>query len=173
VSAPAQDAAAPPRDAVPYMERTRRLYARQTPYRWVVLDRASDPPPWTPLWAPLAQSRVALVASGGVHRADQPPFHFHEDTSWREIPADTPATELRVAHFGYDVRDARRDPGCVFPIAALRALAAEGAIGAIVEPALSFMGGIYSQRRVRDDLAPRLRDFVLRQRADLAYLVPA
>jgi D-proline reductase (dithiol) PrdB len=122
---------------------------------------------------PIARARVALIASGGVHRADQPPFHFHEDTSWREIPTDTPVTELRVAHFGYDVRDARRDPGCVFPTAALRALVAEGAIGALVEPALSFMGGIYSSRRVRDDLAPRMRDFVLRQRVDLAYLVPA
>jgi len=155
------------------MERTRRLYAKQAPYRWVVHDRAAEPPPWTPLTTPLARARVALITSGGVHRADQPPFHFHEDASWREIPTDTPAAELRVAHFGYDVRDARRDPGCVFPIAALRALAAEVAIGALVSPALSFMGGIYSSRKVRDDLAPRMRDFVLRQRADLAYLVPA
>ncbi len=162
-----------PRDAVPYIERTCSLYARQSPYRWVVNDRASDPPPWAPLTVPLTRARVALIASGGVHRADQPPFHFHDDTSWREIPTDTPAAELCVAHFGYDARDARRDPGCVFPIAALRALASDGAIGGTVEPALSFMGGIYSSRRVRDDLAPRLRDFVLRERADLAYLVPA
>jgi len=46
-------------------------------------------------------------------------------------------------------------------------------IAGLAGPALSFMGGIYSARLVRDDLAPRLRDFVLRQRADLAYLVPA
>jgi D-proline reductase (dithiol) PrdB len=166
-------AAGPPPDAVPYIERTRALYARQAPYRWLVNDRVSDPPPWSPFEVPLARARVALIASGGVHRADQPPFHFREDTSWREIPIDTPADALRVAHFGYDVRDARRDPGCVFPLGALRALASEGAIAALVDPALSFMGGIYSSRRVRDDLAPRLRDFVLRQRADLAYLVPA
>jgi len=35
------------------------------------------------------------------------------------------------------------------------------------------MGGIYSARRVREELAPRFRDFVLREEADLAFLVPA
>lgn len=162
-----------PRDAVPYMERTRRLYASQAPYRWVVNDPAEDPPPWTPIAKPLSALRVALIGSGGVYRDDQEPFHFRNDTTHREIPVDCDPTRLRVAHFGYDVRDARSDPGCVFPLRALRALAAEGVIGGVVATALSFMGGIYSARRVRDDLAPRLRDWVLRERADLAYLVPA
>jgi hypothetical protein len=162
-----------PSEAVPYIERTRSLYSTQAPYRWLQNDRALTPPPWTPIEKPLAASRVALIASGGVHLASQPPFHFRNDVSHREIPADAQNDDLRVSHFGYDVRDAQRDPGCVFPLAALRALAAEGTIAGIAGPALSFMGGIYSARLVRDDLAPRLRDFVLRQQADLAYLVPA
>lgn len=171
---PGSDAISPiPPDAVPYIERTRSLYSSQPPYRWLRNDPATDPPPWTPIAKPLGASRVALIASGGVHLAGQPPFHFRNDVSHREIPADAENEDLRVSHFGYDVRDAQRDPGCVFPLAALRALAAEGAIAGIAGPALSFMGGIYSARLVRDDLAPRLRDFVLRQRADLAYLVPA
>lgn len=163
----------PPPDAVRYIERTRSLYSSQPPYRWLHHDPATNPLPWTPITKPIATSRVALLASGGIHLATEPPFHFRNDVSHREIPADTQNEDLRVAHFGYDVRDAQRDPGCVFPLTALRALATEGAIGAVADPALSFMGGIYSARLVRDDLAPRLRDFVLRQRADLAYLVPA
>jgi D-proline reductase (dithiol) PrdB len=162
-----------PADAVAYIERTRRLYATQRPYRWVVHDPEREPPPWTPIERPLSALRVALISSGGVYRADQAPFHFRNDTSERAIPLDTDPADLRVAHFGYDVRDARRDPGCVFPVRALRGLAREGVIGAVVDPAVSFMGGIYSARRVREELAPRLRDFVLRQRTDLAYLVPA
>lgn len=164
--------AAPP-GAVPYIERTRRLYSTQAPYRWVNHDPEAEPPPWTPIQRPLADSRLALVASGGVHLASQEPFHFRNDVSHREIPLETENAELRVTHFGYDVRDARRDPGCVFPLAALRALAAERAIAGLSGPALSFMGGVYSARLVRDELAPRLRDLVLRQQADLAYLVPA
>ena len=162
-----------PTRAVSYIERTRRLYSSQAPYRWVECDSEREPPPWTPIERPLASLRVALIASGGIHRDDQEPFHFRNDTSHREIPFDTPPTRLRVAHFGYDVRDAARDPGCVFPVRALRELAGEGVIGGTAGPALSFMGGIYSARRVREELAPRLRDLVLRQEADLAYLVPA
>lgn len=165
--------ASAPADAVAYIERTRSLYSSQPPYRWVRNDPGGDPPPWRPITKPLRAVRVALIASGGVHLESQPPFHFRNDLSHREIPADAENHELRVAHFGYDVRDARRDPGCVFPLAALRELASGGVIGALAGPALSFMGGIYSARLVRDELAPRLRDFVLRQRADLAFLVPA
>lgn len=43
----------------------------------------------------------------------------------------------------------------------------------MVDPALSFMGGIYSTRLVSEEVAPGFLDFVLRQQADLAYLVPA
>jgi D-proline reductase (dithiol) PrdB len=161
---------APVAEAVPYIERTRTLYASQAPYRWVVNH---DVPPWTAPKRLLAESRVALIASGGVHLRSQEPFHFRNDCSHREIPFDAPAEELAVAHFGYDLRDARRDPGCVLPLAALRALCERGGIGSLPDHALSFMGGIYSARRVREELAPRLRDQVLRQNADLAYLVPA
>jgi D-proline reductase (dithiol) PrdB len=162
-----------PVDAIAYIERTRQLYASQAAYRWVVNDPTQDPPPLTPIDRPLAELRIALIGSGGIYRDDQEPFHFRNDTSHREIPVDSDAARLHVAHFGYDVRDAQRDPGCVFPLRALRELAASGVIGGLVATALSFMGGIYSARRVRDELAPRFRDWVLRERADLAYLVPA
>ena len=161
-----------PSDAVEYMERTRTLYASQRPYRWLVHDPATEPPPWTPIEGPLDQKRVVLISSGGVHRVDQEAFHFRNDTSQREIPIETEPDQLRVAHFGYDTEDAKRDPACVLPTRALRELAEAGEIGGVVDPAISFMGGIYSQRLVRDELAPRLRDFVLRERADLALLVP-
>ena len=162
-----------PARAVGYIERTRELYSSQAPYRWIQNDPERDPPPWTPIDKPLSSLRVALMASGGVHRAEHEPFHFRNDTSHREIPPETPLTRLRVSHFGYDVRDATRDAGCVFPLRALRDLASDGVLAGLAGPALSFMGGIYSARQVRDELAPRLRDRVLRQQADLAYLVPA
>ena len=162
----------PPGDSVPYIERTRRLYASQPPYQWAVHDREHDPPPWTPIEGPLTSMRIALIGSGGVHLAEQKPFHFRNDLSTREIPFETASDDLEVAHFGYDTSDAKRDPACVLPLRALRELSAAGEIGDVVEPALSFMGGIYSARLVREDLAPRLRDFVLGEQADLALLVP-
>ena len=158
---------------VPYIERTRELYARQTPYRWVHNDREADPPPWTPIRKPLGELSIALISSGGAYLEAQEPFHFQNDASHREIPRDVDPSGLRISHFGYDTRDAKRDPSCVLPIRALCELESESSIARFPGPALSFMGGIYSARLVRDELAPRLLDEVLRQEADLAYLVPA
>jgi hypothetical protein len=161
-----------PEDSVRYIDRTRALYAKTKPYQWVRHDPLREPPPWTPITKPLSALRIAVISSSGVHRKDQEPFHFRNDLSDREIPLDTDPSDLAVSHFGYDMTDAGRDSGCVFPLRALRDLTRDGVIGALVDPMISFMGGIYSARLVRNQLAPRLRDFVLRERADLAFLVP-
>ena len=161
-----------PEDAVPYIDRTRTLYAAQKPYRWVVHDRETEPPPFTPIEGELADQRVAVIGSGGVHLAGQEPFHFRNDCSHRAIPLSSEPEDQRVAHFGYDTTDAKRDPACVLPVRALRELAEAGEVGSAVDPALSFMGGIYSSRQVRDDVAPRFRDFVLGEKASLVLLVP-
>lgn len=161
-----------PDDPVHYIERTRELYATQQPYRWVTHDPQREPPPWTPIERPLSELRVALIGSAGVHLDSQEPFHFRNDLSHRDIPIDIDPADLCVAHFGYDLGPARRDAGCVFPVRALRELRDEGVVGDLVDPALSFMGGIYSARRVREQVAPRFRDFVVRERTDLAFLVP-
>ena len=153
---------------IDYIPRTRELYADYPPYRWVV----NEDVPWTPLAKPLDRCRVALVSTGGVHHKDQPPFHTRDDTSHREIPRDVPVEELRVAHFGYRTEDATSDPNCVFPIERMRELEAEGVIGEFADPAYSAMGGIYSARRVREELAPRLIERLTQQRVDVLYLVP-
>lgn len=154
------------------MDRTRRLYASQPPYRWRVHDPVDEAPPWTPIEGALGEHRLAVISSGGVHHVDQAPFHFRNDTSHREIPVDTPREALRVSHFGYDTTDAQRDPACVLPIRAASRLAEAGVIGSLVDRALSFMGGIYSQRLVEEEVAPRFLDFVQRERASLVLLVP-
>ncbi len=154
---------------IDYIPRTREMYPGYLAYRWVVSEDA----PWTPLRRPVAESTVALVTSGGVHMADQEPFHIRDDTSLREIPRDAPVSDMRVRHFGYLTDDARADPNCVFPIERMRELAAEGVIGDLWDPAYSFMGGIYSVRRVTDELCPDLIGRLSAGRVDLLFLVPA
>ncbi len=157
--------------AVDYIERTRELYSPLPPYRWT--DLRGEPVPWTPLAKPLSECRVALCSTGGVYLDGQEPFHFKDDTSVRHIPSSAENDELRVAHFGYPIGDAERDPGCVFPLASLRRLAAEGTIGALAETAVTCMGGVYSQRRVREELVPAVVEVLRSQDIDLFYLVPA
>ncbi len=153
---------------VEYIPRTRELYSGFTPYRWVVNDAA----PWTPLRKPLAECKVALMSSGGIMYRDQPRFH-REDTSYRRIPKSARRDELSVWHFGYPTRDAEIDPNCVFPLERMRELEAAGVIGELSDPAFSFMGGIYSARKVRTELAPRIVDELRAARVDAFLLVPA
>jgi D-proline reductase (dithiol) PrdB len=156
---------------VDYIDATRDTYATlgYTAYRWV---RSEDPPPFARPRKPLHDSRIALIASGGIYVAGQIAFHFKDDTSFRRVPTDTPTDQLRATHFAYDLTDARRDPNVVFPIDTLRRLAESGRIGGLTRDAFSFMGGIYSSRRVRDELAPAIAREVVDEGADAALLVP-
>ncbi|MDH4145387.1 MAG: glycine/betaine/sarcosine/D-proline family reductase selenoprotein B [Acidimicrobiia bacterium] len=160
-----------PSTAVDYIAETRATYDAlgYPPYRWVA---STDDPPLATLTKPLAESRVALIASGGIYRAGQIAFHFKDDASYRVIPTDTPTEELRATHFAYDLRDARRDINVVFPIDTLRGLARDGVIGGMTDRAYTFMGGIYSTRKVREELTPALRDRVIEDGADVVLLVP-
>jgi D-proline reductase (dithiol) PrdB len=115
---------------------------------------------------------VALIASGGIYRHGQTAFHSKDDTSLRLIPTDVRTEDLRTSHFAYDQTDARKDPNVVFPIDTLRGLAREGFIGGLTEHAFTFMGGIYSSRRVREEVAPAITERLVAERADLALLVP-
>ena len=154
---------------VAYIPRTRELYASYAPYRWVV----NEDTPWTPFTKPLSECKVALISSGGIHHKDQVPFHFKDDVSYYRIPKDVNMKDLRISHFGYRTDDAQKDPNCVFPIERLHELEAEGVIGEFADPAYTFMGGTYSARKVRDELAPRLVEELTANRIDLFYLVPA
>jgi D-proline reductase (dithiol) PrdB len=156
---------------VDYIPRTRELYEPLPAYRWA--DRRDEPVPWAPLRKPLARCRVALGATGGVYAPGQAPFHFKDDTSTRVVSTSIEARELGVSHFGYPTVDAERDPNCVFPVDRLRELAADGTIGELAATAITCMGGIYSQRRVVEELVPAVLDWLLPLDVDLFYLVPA
>jgi D-proline reductase (dithiol) PrdB len=156
---------------VEYIARITDNYAKlgYKAYQWV---KNTDRPPWQPLQKPLSACRVGLIASGGIYVTGQVAFHFKDDASFRAIPTDVKTSDLRTAHFAYDQTDARKDPNVVFPIDTLRRLVKEGFIGALTEHAFTFMGGIYSSRKVRDELASQLTERLLAEKADIALLVP-
>ncbi len=158
-------------EPIDYIERTRAQYDAlgYPPYRWV---ENIQQPPFVPLKKPLATSRVGLVCSGGIYRAGQTAFHFKDDYSYRIIPADTPKDDLRVTHFAYDLTDARQDPNVVYPAEQLRGLAEAGVIEELSRNTYTFMGGIYSSRKVRDGLAPALVEAFVRDEVDVVVLVP-
>ena len=139
-------------------------------YRWYEAD---GPPPWQPLARPLSSSRLSVVTTSGAYVAGQVAFYYKDDTSVRAIPRGTPPERMRFSHIteNYLVA-AREDPDALVPIRALATLEAEGRIGEVADELLSCMGGIYSQRRTREELAPDLHDRLVAQGVDAVLLVP-
>ncbi|RPG29621.1 MAG: hypothetical protein CBC52_004930 [Gammaproteobacteria bacterium TMED92] len=156
---------------IDYIQRTRDQYSalNYTPYKWATNHTA---PPWQPLQKPLTKSRIALVCSGGVYARGQIAFHHKDDNSLRVIPSDIDVNRLRTSHFAYDQSAARDDINVVFPIEPLRRAQARGKIGALAPHALTFMGGIYSQRKVTEQLAPAIISLLQKDEVDVAVMVP-
>ena len=138
-------------------------------YTWVHEEEA----PLSKLDKPLDQCKVGLICSGGIYLKGQVAFHYKDDTSYRVIRSDCSQEDLRATHFAYDLKDAREDINVVFPLQTLRKLATEGLIKGVADRVYSFMGGIYSSRKVREYLAPSLTSQAIKDEVDLVILVPA
>ena len=139
------------------------------PYRWFKADAT---PPWQPLTIPLAAARIGMLSTAGAYALGQVAYHYKDDTSIRRIAAATADEDLRFSHVTENyLAGPRRDPACIFPLRTLRALAADGFIGGLADEVFSCMGGIYSQRRVREELAPALLAAFKAQQVDAALLV--
>jgi D-proline reductase (dithiol) PrdB len=161
-------------EPIAYVKRLNAHYQSQgfAPYKWSVYDSA----PLTALAKPLAQCRVALLTSGGVSHRDARPFNpqARNDLRLDVITSDTQPQLLVINDDYYSHRDADRDVNCIFPIDCLRALAAEGIIGAVARNHYSgFMGRIYVRDAVLNEAAPALARRLHAEEVDAAALVPA
>ena len=157
--------------SVAYMQSIAERYQRlgYPIYRWF---KAEDAPPWQALGKPLSESKIGLLSTSGAYALGQAAYHYKDDSSIREIPATTEDKDLRFSHLTENyLVDPRRDPGCIFPLAALRKLAGEGVIGGVADRVFSCMGAVYSQRRVREETAPALLAAFKAQKVDAALLV--
>ncbi|MGR9093364.1 MAG: hypothetical protein ACU85U_22560 [Gammaproteobacteria bacterium] len=158
--------------AVQYMESIRQRYEElgYAPYRWF---HADSPPPFTALRKPLAESKLGVVSTSGAYVVGQPAFHYRDDTSVRAIAKNTPQAEIHFSHITENyLENPRKDPNCIVPITALNEAEAAGRIGELAPALFTCMGGIYSQRRVREELIPELVGEFQRQAVDTVLLVP-
>ncbi|MGH8595490.1 MAG: hypothetical protein ACREXT_02385 [Gammaproteobacteria bacterium] len=156
---------------VRYMQAITERYLKlgYSPYRWFEAD---GPPPWQPIAKPLNRIRLGMMSTSGAYALGQVAYHYKDDTSIRQIPSTTKNRDLRFSHITEDyLEDPRRDPACIFPLATLRQLVSEGFIGQLADKVFSCMGGVYSQRRVREEAAPALLAAFRAERVDAALLV--
>lgn len=140
------------------------------PYRWY---QAEEPPAFTPLKKPLSECRVGMLSTSGAYVVGQVAYYYKDDTSIREIPKHTPTDQIHFSHITENyLVNPRKDPNCIFPIDTLREAEAEGVIGELAPSLFSCMGGVYSQRRVREETIPELLSQFNKQAVDTVLLVP-
>jgi D-proline reductase (dithiol) PrdB len=130
--------------------------------------------PFTPYERDLSRATVSIVTAAGVHRKDQQPFNIADelgDLTFRVIGQDDQASDLMVTHHHYDHSDADRDINVVFPLDALRELAAEGFIGGVAREHVGFMGYTMQLKRMYEETAPQIAEEIdKRSRADIIVL---
>lgn len=99
------------------------------------------PPAWVPLTKPVAELRIALITTAGLHFRDDTAFEF-ADATFRPISGDEDANELVMSHSSanFDKTGFAEDVNLVFPIDRFRELVAEGKIGSLASVHYSFMG---------------------------------
>ncbi len=97
--------------------------------------------PWV-AGPPLAERRVAIVSTAGLHRRGDRPFTFDAGDGYRIIPGDVVANDLVMTHIStnFDRSGFQQDWNIVFPVDRLRELARDGIIGSVAEYHYSFMG---------------------------------
>jgi D-proline reductase (dithiol) PrdB len=143
-----------------------RIFLKSYPWRRI------DPVPCAPLRNPLAESRIAIVTTAGLHLPDQIPFDSDQrggDTSYRVIPNDTDVSTLLEAHRSetFDHAGVRADPNLAFPLDRLREM------GVPLAPRhLSFMGSITAPGRLIAESAPAAAQLLVDDGVDVALLVP-
>ena len=120
---------------------------------------------------PLAERRVVLISTAGLHRRGDRPFQ-PGDGSYRVIPEETPAGERVMSHISvnFDRTGFQQDLNVAFPIDRLRELAADGTVGSMASVHFSFMGAFPPEAAAPH--ARHLAGLLKGDRVDAAILVP-
>ena len=142
------------------------------PYQWHVADEATPRAPPPP--RPLSECRLGVLCTSGAYvSGEHLAYCYKDDATIRHIRSDARADELRFSHLTENYLVAgRSDPSCLVPVDALRTLVSARVLGEIAPATLSCMGGIYSVRRVQEELIPAVVSAFQAQGVDAALLVP-
>jgi len=169
---------APEHDApIQYIQRTRDYYLAlgYGAYRWAHFDDV----PFTPLSAPLAKSRVALITTAAPHQpgvGDQGPgAKYNAAAKFYKVYSDSTEAvpDLRISHLGYDRKHSTaKDPNTWFPLARLQEAVKAGRIGALT-PRFHGAPTNRSRRVTMETDAPELLRRCREDGADAVVLVPS
>lgn len=139
-----------------------------------LLGKACDPfetRPWVE-GPPLAERRVALLTTAGLHRASDQAFSM-VDLSYRVLPGGLRAEDLTMTHTSvhFDRSGFREDVNLVFPLDRLKELQREGVIGSVADFHYSLMGAGWLPQQIEPTIA-EIAHLLRKDEVDAVCLVP-
>ena len=141
-------------------------------YPWVENARA----PFTPARRALPMLTLALITSAGAYIDGTEPFDtevYGGDATFREIPVEVGAEDLKWSVRGYDPAAVQEDMNSQVPVERLQEFEGNGIIGRLNPVFWSFCGFAPNAARFSETALSRLAERVTRYGAQAALLVPA
>jgi D-proline reductase (dithiol) PrdB len=125
-------------------------------------------------WAqppPLAEARVGIVTTAGLHRRDDRNFQGGAG-DYRVLPGDIDPADIVMSHVSvnFDRSGFQQDIKTVFPLEHLQALAGEGTIGSVGAWHYAFMGA--TDPTAMAESAAEVGRLLKEDGVDVALLVP-
>jgi D-proline reductase (dithiol) PrdB len=126
---------------------------------------------------PLAESRLTLISSCGVHRKIDDPLdvcHPFGDFRFLRVPSSAKHDDLIIHQLKYPHDDADLDINVIFPIERLQELCQEGRLGGLTPNFFSFIGYNMDPQKFERTVAAAIAEAVVEEEsADCALLAPA
>lgn len=141
-------------------------------YPWVVNRHA----PFVPARRALPMLNLALITSAGAYIDGTEPFDTSiagGDVSFREIPIEVEASDLKWAARGYNPEAVEKDMNAQVPVERLMEFEGNGIIGQLNPVWWSLCGFIPSAGRFVEAGLPLLVERIVRYEVQAALLVPA
>jgi D-proline reductase (dithiol) PrdB len=151
--------------------------------RWNVREDLSGYPwienrntPFTPLKRALPLLNLALISSAGAYINGTEAFDLEAkdgDLTYREIPVEVGAADLKYAAKGYDMAAVLADRNSQIPIERLREYQENAVVGQLNNVWWSVSPFIPNAVRVADELGPSLVERLRRYEIHAALFIPA
>jgi D-proline reductase (dithiol) PrdB len=132
--------------------------------------------PFTPVRRALPMLNLALISSAGAYIDGTAPFDTTAakgDLSFREIPIEVEAEDLKFTARGYDASYVLQDLNAQIPVERLLEFESNGIIGQLNPVFWSLAGFIPDAAAIVDELAPKLVERLPRYEVQAALLIPA
>ena len=132
--------------------------------------------PFMPARRALPMLNLALISSAGAYIDGTSPFDISSsagDLTFREIPVEVEASDLRFTGRGYDPAAVQQDANSQLPVERLLEFEQNGIIGQLNPVYWSFSGFIPDATKLVEELIPKLLERIRRYEVQAALLVPA